>query len=242
MARPPVNKLAPTNTTASVRGVSSRRSIAAIVDLKPYSAKQATCRSSGTLADDSSQRRHVLQAHRKPDHHELGANADIGVPGYSFNIIAADQRRLTPRCTAIEAGCSTSGRTASASARSTRATGPRASSAGEERPLEGIAPPSTRVGVMYERGPWSLGATADHTDGFVTAINVLGAGFNERRPDHLAHAHSSYHINDAFTVSLEGQNLLDDEQTYSINGNPQLLSQGYYRYGRSANIGVSFRF
>jgi len=42
-------------------------------------------------------------------------------------------------------------------------------------------------------------------------------------------------------VSLEGQNLLDDEQTYSINGNP-LLSQGYYRYGRSFQLGVSVRF
>ena len=44
-----------------------------------------------------------------------------------------------------------------------------------------------------------------------------------------------------FTVSLEGQNLLDDEQTYSINGN-RMLSQGYYRYGRSFNLGVSVKF
>ena len=44
-----------------------------------------------------------------------------------------------------------------------------------------------------------------------------------------------------FSISLEGQNLLDDEQTYTINGNP-LLSQGYYRYGRSVNLGVTFRF
>ena len=54
-------------------------------------------------------------------------------------------------------------------------------------------------------------------------------------------AHASYRINEMFTVSLEGQNLLDDEQTYSINGN-RLLSQGYYRYGRSFNLGVSVKF
>jgi outer membrane receptor protein involved in Fe transport len=54
-------------------------------------------------------------------------------------------------------------------------------------------------------------------------------------------AHASYNINDRVTVSLEGQNLLDEEQTYSINGNP-LLSQGYYRYGRSFNVGVSMKF
>ena len=96
---------------------------------------------------------------------------------------------------------------------------------------------------MYEKGPLSLGATADHTDGFVTAINVLGAGFNEKAdPITWLTAHASYNINDKFTRRrCEGQNLLDEEQTYSINGNP-LLSQGYYRYGRSFNLGVSMRF
>ncbi len=49
---------------------------------------------------------------------------------------------------------------------------------------------------------------------------------------------SSYTVNDMFSVSLEGQNLLDEEQTYSINGN-RLMSQGYYRYGRSINLGVA---
>jgi outer membrane receptor protein involved in Fe transport len=114
--------------------------------------------------------------------------------------------------------------------------------AGEERPLEGIAPSTYSLSAMYEKGPWSLGATADHTDGFVTAINVLGAGFNEEAdPITWVTAHASYRINEMFTVSLEGQNLLDDEQTYSINGN-RLLSQGYYRYGRSFQLGVSVRF
>ena len=36
---------------------------------------------------------------------------------------------------------------------------------GEERPLEGIAPSTYSLSAMYERGPLSLGATADHTDG-----------------------------------------------------------------------------
>ena len=95
---------------------------------------------------------------------------------------------------------------------------------------------------MYEKNKWSIGANADHTDGFVTAINVLGEGYNEQADDITwLTAHVSYEFNDRFSVSLEGRNLLDDAQTYSINGNP-LLSQGYYRYGRSVNLGVSFRF
>ena len=95
---------------------------------------------------------------------------------------------------------------------------------------------------MYEKGPWSIGANADHTDGFVTAINVLGAGYNEQA-DKITWltAHVSYEVNDMLSISLEGQNLLDDDQTYSINGNP-LLSQGYYRYGRAFTLGVSLRF
>jgi outer membrane receptor protein involved in Fe transport len=71
---------------------------------------------------------------------------------------------------------------------------------------------------------------------------VLGEGFNEQA-DAITWvtAHASYNINDMLTVTLQGQNLLDEEQTYSINGNPW-LQQGYYRYGRSLNLGVSVRF
>ena len=112
----------------------------------------------------------------------------------------------------------------------------------EERPLEGIAPSVYSLGLIYEKGPWSLSATADHTVGFVTATNVLGGGFNEQA-DAITWvtAHVAYQINDMFSVSLQGSNLLDKAQTYSINGNP-LLSQGYYRYGRQFTLGVSMRF
>src|SRR5690606_28020909 len=97
-------------------------------------------------------------------------------------------------------------------------------------------------GVMYEKGPWSLGATADRTDGFVTAINVLGGGYNEQAdPITWLTAHASYSVNDALSISLEGSNLLDEENTYSISGNP-LLSQGYYRCGRSIMLGLSYLF
>ena len=68
------------------------------------------------------------------------------------------------------------------------------------------------LGVMYEKGDWSMGATADRTDGFVTAINVLGAGYNEQSdPITWLTAHVSYSVNDDFSVSLEGSNLLDEE-------------------------------
>ena len=40
---------------------------------------------------------------------------------------------------------------------------------------------------------------------------------------------------------VEGQNLLNEANTYSINGN-RMLPQGYYRYGASVKLGVSYRF
>ena len=84
--------------------------------------------------------------------------------------------------------------------------------------------------------------TADRTDGFVTAVNVLGAGYNEQADSITwVSAHVSWQANDRLSISLEGNNLLDEAETYSINGNP-LLSQGYNRYGRSITLGVSFRF
>src|SRR5690606_40021736 len=73
--------------------------------------------------------------------------------------------------------------------------------ADEERPLEGIAPSVYSLGVMYEKGAWSLGATADRTDGFVTAINVLGAGFNEQAdPDRKSTRLNSSHVKSSYAV------------------------------------------
>lgn len=70
--------------------------------------------------------------------------------------------------------------------------------------------------------PATCGA-ADRTDGFVSALYGLGAGFNEKAdPITWLTAYLSYDINEHFRLSLEGQNLLDAEQTYSISNNSQL--------------------
>jgi iron complex outermembrane recepter protein len=242
MARPPVDKLAPTNTTASVSWGEFTQIYGGNVDLKPYSARQYDISLEWYLSDNAIVN---VAAFNKKIKNQITSSwepgQDIGVPGYLFNIsrpINGDYAKVR----GYEAGA----QYFLANGLGFRAQYTRNTSksfvAGEERPLEGIAPSVYSVSAMYERGPISLGATADHTDGFVTAINVLGAGYNEKAdPITWVTAHASYNVNDNFTVSLEGQNLLDEEQTYSINGNP-LLSQGYYRYGRSFNLGVSMKF
>jgi iron complex outermembrane recepter protein len=242
MARPPVDKLAPTNTTASVSWGEFTQIFGGNVDLKPYSAKQADLSLEWYFSENSIF--NVATFYKRIENQITSSwepGQDIGVPGFLFNIsrpINGDYAKVR----GWEAGVQHFLRNGLGfRAQYTRNTS-KSFVDGEERPLEGIAPSVYSASLMYERGPLSLGVTADHTDGFVTAINVLGAGFNEKAdPITWMTAHASYNINEKLTVSLEGQNLLDDEQTYSINGNP-LLSQGYYRYGRSFNVGVSMRF
>jgi iron complex outermembrane recepter protein len=242
MARPPVDKLAPTNTTASVSWGEFTQIFGGNVDLKPYSARQYDVSLEWYFSENSIVN---VAAFNKKIKNQITSSwepgQDIGVPDYLFNIsrpINGDYAKVR----GYEAGVQHFLRNGLGfRAQYTRNTS-KSFVAGEERPLEGIAPSVYSVSAMYEKGAWSLGATADHTDGFVTAINVLGAGYNEKAdPITWVTAHASYNINEMLTLSLEGQNLLDEEQTYSINGNP-LLSQGYYRYGRSFNLGVSVRF
>jgi TonB-dependent receptor len=242
MARPPVNMLAPTNTTASVSWGEFTQLFGGNVDLQPYSAKQGDISLEWYFSENSIF--NIATFYKRIENQITTSwepGQDIGVPGYLFNIsrpINGDYAKVQ----GIEAGVQHFWRNGLGFRAQYTHNSSKSFVDGEERPLEGIAPSVYSVSVMYEKGPWSLGATADHTDGFVTAINVLGAGYNEEAdPITWVTAHSSYRINDMITVSLEGQNLLDDEQTYSINGNP-LLSQGYYRYGRSFQLGVSVKF
>ncbi len=242
MARPSVDKLAPTNTTASVSWGEFTQVYGGNVDLKPYSAAQADLSLEYYFAEQSIANVAVFYKRIKNQiTTSWEPGQDIGVPGYLFNVmrpINGDYAKVK----GLEVGFQHFWNNGfGVRAQYTR----NLSNSwvdGEERPLEGIAPATYSLGVMYEKGKWSLGANADHTEGFVTAINVLGTGYNEQA-DAITWltAHVSYAVNDMFSISLEGQNLLDKPQTYSINGNP-LLSQGYYRYGRSLNLGVSLRF
>jgi TonB-dependent receptor len=242
MARPSVDTLAPTNTTESVSWGEFTQVYGGNVDLKPYSAAQADMSLEWYFAEHSIANVAVFYKRIKNQiTTSWEPGQDIGVPGYLFNVmrpINGDYAKVK----GLEVGFQhfwDSG--FGVRAQYTR----NLSSSwvdGEKRPLEGIAPATYSLGLMYEKNKWSLGVNADHTNGFVTAINVLGTGYNEQA-DAITWltAHVSYEINDMFSITLEGQNLLDKAQTYSINGNP-LLSQGYYRYGASYNLGVSFRF
>ena len=255
MARPSVEQLAPTNTTESVSWGEFTQIYGGNADLKPYTAKQGDASLEWYFAEKSifnvavyyKRIENQITTSWEPGQ-DIGVGPILDTDGNPvtdgptlFNVmrpINGDYAKVH----GIEAGLQHFWENGFGFRAQYTRNWSKSFVDDEERPLEGIAPSVYSLGVMYEKGPWSLGATADRTDGFVTAINVLGAGYNEQAdPITWLTAHASYRINDMFSVSLEGANLLDEEQTYSINGNP-LLSQGYYRYGRSFTLGVSMRF
>ena len=255
MARPSVEQLAPTSTTQSVSWGEFTQVYGGNVDLKPYSAKQGDASLEWYFSEHSIANLAVF--YKRIDNQittSWETGQDVGVGG----ITDADGNVVSPGPTLFNVMRPINGDYAKVhgieaglqhfwdNGLGFRAQYTRNWSEswvdGEKRPLEGIAPSVYSVSLMYEKGPWDLGVTADHTDGFVSAVNVLGAGYNEKAdPITWMTAHITYNINDMFTVSLEGNNLLDEEQTTSINGNPLLLNS-YYRYGRSLTLGLTMRF
>ena len=255
MARPSVEQLAPTNTTESISWGEFTQIYGGNAELKPYTAKQGDVSLEWYFAEKSifnvavyyKRIENQITTSWEPGQ-DIGVGPILDLDGNPvtdgptlFNVmrpINGDYAKVH----GIEAGLQHFWDNGFGVRAQYTRNWSKSFVNNEERPLEGIAPSVYSLGLIYEKGPWSLSATADHTDGFVTATNVLGGGFNEQA-DAITWvtAHVAYQINDMFSVSLQGSNLLDKAQTYSINGNP-LLSQGYYRYGRQFTLGVSMRF
>lgn len=255
MARPSVEQLAPTNTTESVSWGEFTQIYGGNAELKPFTAKQGDASLEWYFAEKSifnvavyyKRIENQITTSWEPGQ-DIGVGPILDLDGNPvtdgptlFNVmrpINGDYAKVH----GIEAGLQHFWDNGFGLRAQYTRNWSKSFVNDEERPLEGIAPSVYSLGLLYEKGRWSISANADHTDGFVTATNVLGGGFNEQA-DAITWvtANVSYQINDMFSVSLQGSNLLDEAQTYSINGNP-LLSQGYYRYGRQFTLGVSMRF
>jgi outer membrane receptor protein involved in Fe transport len=113
MARPAVDTLAPTNTTASVAWGEFTQVYGGNVNLKPYTATQGDLSLEWYFAEHSIASVAVFEKRIKNQiTTSFEPGQDIGVPGYLFNVIRPSRR-----------ACSISGTTASACAPSTPATG-----------------------------------------------------------------------------------------------------------------------
>jgi TonB-dependent receptor len=242
MARPSVEKLAPTSTTESVSWGEFTEVFGGNAELKPYSADQLDTSlewyfDANSIINFAFFYKHITD--QITNSWETGQ--DIGVPGHLFNIsrpINGDYADVK----GIEIGIQhflESG--FGVRAQYTR-NWAESYVNGEQRPLEGIAPAVYSLGLFYDHGPVSVSVSGDFTEGYVTANNVLGKGFNEKADSFIwLTAQAAYKVTENIEVTLEGANLLDKAQTTTINGN-KLLSNGYYRYGRTLKLGASYRF
>ena len=244
MARPSVDKLAPTSTTQSISWGDFTQVFGGNANLKPYSARQADASLEWYYAKDSALNFAVYQKNIKNQiTSEYLTGQNIGAPGGRLFNVSRPINGDKATARGFEIGLQhLFDNGFGVRAQYTRNKS-RSWVGGEERALEGIAPATSSLGVLYERGPWSLSATADHTDAFVTATNVLGAGFNERaKATTWLTAQAAYEVNKWLRVSIEGSNLTDSTQEYTLGNNDIKLPQGYYRYGRSFTLGASIKF
>lgn len=244
MARPSVDKLAPTNTTASISWGEFSQIYGGNADLKPYSARQADASLEWYYAKDSALTFAVYQKNIKNQiTTEYLTGQNIGAPGGRLFNVSRPINGDKATARGFEVGFQhLFDNGFGVRAQYTRNKS-RAWVGGEERALEGIAPATASFGVVYEKGPWSMSATADRTDAFVTATNVLGANFNETaNATTWVTAQVAYEVNQWLRISLEGNNLTDAVQAPKLGNGSISLPNGYYRYGRAFTLGASLKF
>lgn len=255
MARPRVDQLAPTNTTQSIAWGDFTQVFGGNVDLQPYRARQWGASLEWYFSDKSIANVAVFQKRIENQivtsfttGHDIGVGPVVDADGNPITEGPTLFNRIQPingdhaEVEGFEVGLQHFWENGFGVRGQYTRNWSKSFVNGDERPLEGIAPATYSLSLMYEKGPWTLGTTADHTEGFVSTVGLLGEGWDvEEDPLTWVTAHISYDINDQFSISLEGDNLLDEAQTSHINGNP-LLSQSYFRSGRSITLGVSVRF
>ncbi|WP_458232381.1 TonB-dependent receptor [Roseateles sp. P5_E8] len=244
MARPSVDKLAPTSTTNSISWGDFTQVFGGNAELKPYSARQYDASLEWYYAKDSALTFAVYQKNIKNQITSIWLTGqDIGAPGGRLFNISKPINGDKALARGFEIGLQHLWNNGFGVRAQYTRNKSRSWVGGEERALEGIAPATSSFGLLYEKGPWSMSATADHTDAFVTATNVLGAGFNERaKATTWMTAQVAYEVNKWLRLSIEGNNLTDATQEYTLGNNDVKLPQGYYRYGRSVTVGASIKF
>jgi iron complex outermembrane receptor protein len=244
MARPSVDKLAPSSTTASISWGDFTQIYGGNADLKPYTAHQADVSLEWYYAKSSALTFAVYQKNIKNQITNLFLSGqDIGAPGGRLFNVQRPINGDSAKARGMEIGL----QHLFDNGFGVRAQYTRNLSSswvgGVERPLEGIAPATASLGILYERGPWSMSTTADFTDSFVTATNVIGSGFNEvTNSVTWLTAQLAYDVNKSLRISIEGNNLTDAEQAPRLTNGTVSLPNGYYRYGRSVTLGASLRF
>ncbi len=240
MARPSVDKLAPSSTTQSVSYGDFTDVFSGNAKLKPYSALQVDASLEYYYAKDSILNVAVYQKNIKNQITTVTNNGvDIGVPGHLFAVqmpINGDRAKVR----GIEFGLTHLWDNGFGVRAQYTHNNSKSWVGGFEQPLEGIAPATSSLGLLYEKGAWSTSITGDHTAQYVTTNSVLGQGWNaEAKAITWLTGQVAYNINDHVRLSLEGRNLLNTREEYVITNGTVSLPNGYDRYGRAFTLGLS---
>lgn len=106
--------------------------------------------------------------------------------------------------------------------------------------LEGVAPASSSLGLLYEKGPISLNLSADYTSPYtVTSGTELGVPSKAKAVTWVT-AQASYEFNGGFKLTLEGRNLTNAQERTDLGRRD--LPYTYNAYGRSFTLGASLKF
>jgi TonB-dependent receptor len=109
--------------------------------------------------------------------------------------------------------------------------------------VTGLSPNTYNVTLYYERGPLSARASYNYRDANVAFLgpqnNIEGAGVSSK--SEYLDASVSYRVFKTMRLTFEAQNLLNEVQLTTIDGNPH-IPYGAYAPGRTYLIGLSGSF
>ena len=121
--------------------------------------------------------------------------------------------------------------------------------------LEGVAPATASLGLIYETGKISSSVTWDYSGSFVAHTFTEVPGWSaETAAFSWVTAQASYELVKGFKVYVEGRNLTNAiAKTYlngrsdaiwasGITGSSSAIGEGYSAYGRSVLVGASYQF
>jgi TonB-dependent receptor len=239
MARPSLDKLAPTRTDTTIDRVYVI-TIAGNSKLKPTTARQEDLslewyykpKSALTLAVFAKQISNFVTT-------QTTNNVDIGVPGYLYTVISpinGDRGTVA----GLELGFQHLFDNGFGVRMQYTRNKSKAWVGGQYvGQLEGVAPSTSSLGLLYEKDKVSASLSFDHTSSYVVASSTEAGWPNLAAPLMWVTASGSYEINDHLKVFVEGKNLSD--ALYRSNLGRSDASYGYSAWGRTVTAGISVK-
>ena len=239
MARPSLDKLAPTRSDTTIDRVYTI-TIAGNSKLKPAEAKQEDLslewyyqpKSALTLALFAKQIDNFVTT-------KTDTNVDIGVPGYLYTIVSpinGDRGRVA----GLELGLQHLFDNGFGVRLQYTHNQSKAWVEGQYvGQLEGVAPSTSSLGLLYEKHGVSASLSFDHTSRYVVHSTTEAGRPDIAAPLMWVTASASYDVNDHFKLFVEGKNL--SNALFRSDLGRSDASYGYSAWGRTVTAGLSFK-